>query len=169
MIIKLKPSEIIERCLWYKYEYFILANKNKDEIETLVKENKEFEIKENEGLIIGLLKCIETDNLIHRLNDHIIHTMKVKNVTIPIDKNDKTAICIKKNIVLYELDIFKKNFPDVWNPTENYVSSHFDLLIYIDYLMKRVNTLKVYIEEVYGFTNEYIQLNHLKKTLKLNT
>jgi hypothetical protein len=88
MRILITPNDIIERALWYKYEKYILEEKSQEEINKIVEENKEFELPERDALIIDLIKCIETDNLKHRLNQHILHILSVKSTEINTNKKD---------------------------------------------------------------------------------
>lgn len=169
MKILIRPSSIIERCLWHKYEYFILDGKTKEEIEKIITSDDEFEIHEDDALIIGLLNCIETDNLRHRLNQHLLHVMSIKNVSLTLDKTGKTTLLIKKNTILYEIELFKKNFPESWKPNANYNHSLSELKEYMKIVIDKIENLKIHVEEVQGFKNEYIQINHLKKILKFNS
>ena len=66
MQITIQPEELIKMCLWDSYVYYILGSDK--EAEKILKENKEMAISERDALIIGLLKVIETDNLIHKFN-----------------------------------------------------------------------------------------------------
>ena len=70
MQIKILPEDLVRRCLWDSYVYYVLGS-DKD-AEQLLKENKEFEISERDALVIGLLKVIETSNLIHKFNTYVV-------------------------------------------------------------------------------------------------
>jgi len=166
MKILIKPSDIIERALWYKYEYYILKDKTQSEIDAIVEENKEFQINEKDALIINLLKCVETDNLQHRLNQHILRTLEVKSTTINVDK--KNIQVISKNSIEYELKTFLKNFPDKWNPSHPYKQGLEELKSYIDYLLQKVDELFIHQRKFQGNLVDYLQVNQVKKMLDFN-
>ena len=69
MKISVTPEDLVRRCLWDHYVYYIVGSDK--EAEKILKENVEFEVSEREALVIGLLKVIETDNLIHKYNTYI--------------------------------------------------------------------------------------------------
>ena len=167
MKIILKPSDIIERALWYKYEYFILDGKSQKEIEEIIKKDEEFEITERSALIIDLLKCIVTDNLKHRLNQHILHLLNVKTTEISTPKKANVLV-INKNTIKYELDRYSKNFPNSWKPTLNYVENLKELKKYISELKKKLKKLIVHEGSFQGNVIEYVEVTHVKKMLDFN-
>ena len=57
MTINIYPEDIVKRCLWDTYVYYILGGSDK-EAERVLKENKEITISEQDSLVIGLLKPI---------------------------------------------------------------------------------------------------------------
>lgn len=159
MEIYITPHEIIERALWDDYQYFILSKDKKADIEKIIEENEKFQISETDALVIGLLKCIETDNLVHRCNQYIENLMSVRSM-----KRDNT-IYLKKKILVDSLHKFKKKFPDTWKPRPHYAHSLESLNKYIDNLLEKVETLKmVEITDKYG-THELIRIIHIKKIL----
>ena len=82
MTIKIQPEDIVRRCLWDNYVYYILAGSDK-EAERLLAENQEMEISEKDALVIGLLKVIDTDNLIHKFNNHVVEPVSYTHLTLP--------------------------------------------------------------------------------------
>jgi hypothetical protein len=62
MKIVLCAEDIVKRCLWDTFTYYIVGSEK--EAEKILKENKEFERSERDAIVIGLLKVMETDNLI---------------------------------------------------------------------------------------------------------
>jgi hypothetical protein len=167
MKIILKPSDIIERALWYKYEYFILDGKTQKEIEEIIEKNEEFEIPERSALIIDLLKCIVTDNLKHRLNQHMLHLLNVKTTEISTAKKSNLLV-INKNTINYELDRYSKNFPDSWKPTLNYVANLKELRKYIKKLKDKLQKLIIHEGSFQGNVIEYVEATHVKKMLDFN-
>ena len=85
MILTISIDDIIRRCLWSDYKRFVLKDKNEQEIQTIVKENKPIIISENDAYAIGLLKVIETDNLVHRFTVHMKDMINIKSTIF--DKN----------------------------------------------------------------------------------
>ena len=63
MKIFITPEEIVRLCLWDLYSYYIVGSEK--ESEKILKENKEIELSEKDGYVIGFLKTMESDNLIH--------------------------------------------------------------------------------------------------------
>lgn len=166
MKILITPHDIIERALWHKYQYLILDGKTQAEIDTIVKENKEFEINERDALVINLVKCIETDNLKHRLNQHLIHILSVKSTDI--SNGTKNVLCIRKNAINDELVTFLKNFPPAWEPKLNYSHGHSDLKEYIEGLQEKLSKLAIILGEINKNVIEYVQVTHVKKMLNFN-
>lgn len=167
MKIILKPSDIIERALWYKYEYYILDGKTQKEITEIIEKNEEFELDERSALIIDLLKCIVTDNLKHRLNQHILHLLNVKTTEINTVKKSNLLV-INKNTVNYELDRYSKNFPDSWKPALNYVANLKELTKYIETIKKKLEKLIIHEGSFQGNVIEYVEATHVKKMLDFN-
>ena len=77
MQIIVTPNDIIQRCLWDKYKRFCLHDKNEEEIKNVVESNKPISLNENDAYVIGLLKIIETDNLVHRFNDDVFDFLQI--------------------------------------------------------------------------------------------
>ena len=166
MKIVLTPHDIIERALWWKYQYYILDGMSQDKIDKIVEENEEFEITEREALIINLLKCIETDNLKHRLNQHVLHLLSVKSAEV--DKDKKKVYAIRKNAIDDELTTFLKNFPEKWDAKANYKYSLEEVKEYIVGLKEKLGTLLIIESEFQGNIIEYVQVTHVKKMLDFN-
>ena len=86
MNIKVTPEDLVRRCLWDHYVYYVVGSDK--EGERILKENKEFEITEKDALVIGLLKTIETENLIHKFNTYIVDLLSNKS----INNNQQTLL-----------------------------------------------------------------------------
>jgi len=69
MKITITPEEIVKRCLWDTYVYYVVGSEK--EAERMLKENVEIEVSERDALVMGLLKIVETTNLIHRFNTQV--------------------------------------------------------------------------------------------------
>ena len=70
MKIKVLPEDLVKRCLWDSYVYYILGSDK--EGDRILRENNEIDLSEKDALIIGLLKVIETDNLIFKFNTYVV-------------------------------------------------------------------------------------------------
>lgn len=159
MRILITPHDIIERALWDDYEYYILSRDKNNDVEKIIEENIEFEIDEKDALVIGLLKCIETDNLIHRCNQYIEHLMNIRSV-----KHDN-AYFLRKNLVISEIEKFRKKFPPSWKPQIHYKNALENLNKYIDELLNNIEDIKIVtMTDKYG-EHELIKTIHLKKAL----
>lgn len=158
MKIIIKPTDIIKRCLWDEFDYYIL-DKDVDRKE-MVEKDEEFEINENDALVMGLLKCIETENLSHRLNQHIEYFIELKAT------KKGTKFFIKKDQFIEYLHDFQKKFPDYWNPDKVYKSTLADLKVYIKELLEAIETLTVTVDSDQFGEYDFIEVNHVKKIIK---
>ena len=135
MQIIVTPNDIIQRCLWDKYKKFILYDKQEEEIKKIVDDNKPFSLTEEDAYAIGLLKIIETDNLIHRFNENILDVLQIKSNII------QDELYINKNTLLKELSNYMNKFPDYYKPTFNYKQAIEDLKKYLKEIDKKVSQL----------------------------
>jgi len=157
MKILIKPSDIIERCVWDAYETYVLDKSVN--IDEHIKENKEFEIEEKDALVIGILRCVETDNLIHRFNQYLEHYMNNRSYRV----SDSYKVR-KKSIIPHILD-FKRKFPKSWEPNKLYQKGLEDVLVYVDKICKEVDELPVEKVTEKNIVHEYINCNAIKKML----
>ena len=70
MEINLHAEELVRICVWDNYVYYVVGSEK--EAEKILKENLKIELTERDALIIGILKVIETDNLIHKFNTYVV-------------------------------------------------------------------------------------------------
>jgi hypothetical protein len=160
LIITITPEDLIRRCLWSDYKRFVLKDKSEQEIQILVKDNKPIVLTENDGYAVGLLKVIETDNLIHRFTVHIKDMINIKSTIF--EKN----VYISVKIVENELESFKKRFPEYWQADSIYEKSISEL---IDHIIKLQATIKVF--EIFEFKIKdkkvrYFQSKDIKKMIE---
>jgi len=156
----MKPSDIVKRCMWDTYTYYIVGSER--EAERLLMEDKEFELSERDGIVIGLLKVIETDNLIHRFNDHMVHFLTIKSVKINDD------ILIKRKSAREAIDKFLDKFPDYWTPPKNYESALVDLVDYTNGIRDRMDSLDVVKANLLNVNYEFYVSSAVKKLLNFN-
>ena len=160
MILTLTIDDIIKRCLWSDYKRFVLKDKSEIEIQQIVKENKPVSLTENDAYAIGLLKVIETDNLIHRF---IVHMKDVINIKSSIfEKNVYLSVKIVEN----ELESFKKRFPDYWNSDIVYKKSIEDLIIFITKLQDDIKSIEIYEFKVKDKKVRYYASKDIKKIIE---
>jgi hypothetical protein len=160
MKILITPEDIVKRCLWDSYTYYIVGSEK--EAEKLLKENKEFELSERDAIVIGLLKVMETDNLIHRFNDYLTHFLTVRSL------KDKEGFLIKKKSLEASIDKFLDKFPDYWTPASNYTMALKDLVEYIDNLRDEIEQLDIIKSTIQNVTYEFYNANAVKKLLNFN-
>ncbi len=160
MTIKVYPEDIVRRCLWDNYVYYILGSEK--EAEKILKENKEIEISEREALIIGLLKVIETTNLIHKFNTYIVELLTNKSI------KEKDYLLIRKKTLDTAVDKFVDKFPDYWVPNAGYTSALKDLVVYIDEIKTDIEKLEVHKIVDKNVTYEFYNSNSAKKLLSFN-
>ena len=160
MIITVLIDDIIKRALWSDYKRFVLKNKSEDEIKNIVKENKPVALSENDAYAIGLLKIIETDNLIHRFSNHMKEIINIKSTIF--DKN----IYISVKIIENELELFKKRFPEYWDSDTIYNNAIIDLNNHIDKLMSILNTFEVFEFKIKDKKIRYYQFKDIRKLIE---
>lgn len=160
MKITLCAEDIIRRCLWDNYVYYILGSEK--EAEKILKENKEIEITEREALIIGLVKVIETDNLIHKFNTYTVELLTNKSI------KEKEYLLVRKKTLDLSVDKFVDKFPDYWVPTAGYIGALKELVEYVEGIKIEIDKLEVHKIVDKNVTYEFYNSNAVKKLLKFN-
>jgi hypothetical protein len=132
------------------------------EAEKILKENKEFEISERDALVIGLLKVIETDNLIHKYNTYLVDFLANKSI------NNNAQVLIRKKSLEISIDKFLDKFPDYWIPNSVYKNSLSELVDYIEEFKIKIEKLEIHqVSDQFG-TYEFVVSNNVKKLLSFN-
>jgi hypothetical protein len=162
MKITLCAEELIKRCVWDNYVYYIVGSEK--EAEKLLKENKEMEISERDALVIGLLKIIETTNLIHKFNTYVIEFLTNKSIMDP----KKSGLLIRKKTFDLAVDKFLDKFPDYWEPNSAWTKALSELVTYIDEIKVEIEKLDIQEIEDKGLVYEFYNTNAVKKLLKFN-
>lgn len=160
MRILIKPSDIVKRCLWDSYSYYVVGSEK--EAEKLLKEDSEFELSERDAIVLGLLKVMETDNLVHRFNDYMVHFLTIKSI------KEKDDVIVRKKSVEIAIDKFLDKFPDYWVPPANYANALKDLVDYIDALREKIDTLEVTKVTIQNMIQEVYVSNAVRKLLNFN-
>lgn len=161
MNIKIFPEDIVKRCLWDHYVYYILGGSDK-EAQRILSENEEIEVSEKDALVIGLLKVIETDNLIHKFNGYVMELLTNKSL------KEKELLLVRKKALDASLDKFVDKFPDYWEPSSRYRSGLLDLVEYVENIKKDVEKLEVHKIVDKNVTYEFYNSNNVRKLLKFN-
>lgn len=160
MKIMMKPSDIVKRGLWDTYVYYVVGSEK--ESEKLLSEDKEFELSERNGIVIGLLKVMETDNLIHRFNDYFIHFLSIKSM------KDGDEILVKKKSVELAIINFREKFPTYWNCEINWKMGLKDLDLYLNDLIIKIEKLELLKLTIKNINYEFYYSNNVKKLLNFN-
>ncbi len=160
MKIILSAEDLVKRCLWDSYVYYVVGSEK--EAEKMLKENQEFELSERDGIVIGLLKVMETDNLIHRFNDYMVHFLTIKSI------KDGEDVLIRKKAVETAITKFLDKFPDYWVPPINYKNALEDLVKYTDELMDKISGLETLELNIQNNVQEFYISNAVKKLLNFN-
>jgi hypothetical protein len=132
------------------------------EAEKILKENVEVEVSEKDALVIGLLKVIETDNLIHKFNGYVMELLTNKSL------KEKELLLVRKKALDAALDKFVDKFPDYWEPSTGYRNGLIDLVEYVEKIKKDVEKLEVHKIVDKNVTYEFYNSNNVRKLLKFN-
>lgn len=160
MTIKIYPEDIVKRCLWDNYVHYVVGSEK--EAEKILRENKEMEVSERDAFIMGLLKIMETDNLIHKFNSYVIELLTNKS------HKEKDYLLVKKKVFDFAVDKFLDKFPDYWEPNSLYTKSLKELVEYIDSLKLEVEKLEIHKIVDKNITYEFYNSNTIRKLLKFN-
>jgi hypothetical protein len=160
MTIKVFGEDMVRRCVWDNYVYYVVGSEK--EAEKILKENKEIELTERDALIIGLLKVIETSNLIHKFNTYLVELLTNKSI------KEKEYLLIRKKTLDLSVDKFVDKFPDYWVPSVDYSNALKDLVVYIDGIKLDIEKLEVHKIVDKNITYEFYNSNSVKKLLKFN-
>lgn len=160
MTIKIYPEDIVRMCLWDNYVYYIVGSEK--EAEKILKENVEMEIPERDALVIGLLKIIETNNLIHKFNTYVVEFLTNKS----IKHNDYTLV--RKRTFDLSIDKFVDKFPDYWEPNSYWSNSLKDLVDYVEVMKVDIEKIEIHKVVDKNVTYEFYNSNNIKKLLKFN-
>lgn len=160
----LTPESIIKRCLWMNFKKFVLKNKSEEEIQRIVEENKPFELLENDAYVIGLLRIVETDNLVHRFNVDIEETLRVKSTIHEINGDKK--VLVSKSSILKETLLFKNNFPEYYKPDTVYQKSIEDVADHVNKLYKEFCALEDISVTIKDKNYTFVLTADIRKILK---
>lgn len=161
MQIIVTPNDIIQRCLWDKYKKFILYEKNEDDVKKIVEENKPFSLSEEDAYAIGLLRIIDTDNLVHRFNENILDILQIKSNII------KDELYINRTTIIREISTYMAKFPEYYKPPFNYKQAIDELKNYIEYVDKEIAKLEIINVKNKDKMFTYFRSKDIRKCLNL--
>jgi hypothetical protein len=161
MTINIYPEDIVRRCLWDTYVYYVIGGSEK-EAERILKENKEIAMSEQDALVIGLLKVIETDNLIFKFNTYIAELLSNRSSKV------SEYLLIRKKTFDSAIEKFVDKFPDYWIPNLSYVHSLKELVEYVEAMKLEVEKLEIHKVVDKNVTYEFYNSATIKKMLKFN-
>ena len=161
MQIIVTPNDIIQRCLWDKYKRFCLHDNNEEEIKNIVESNKPVSLSENDAYVIGLLKIIETDNLVHRFNDDIFDFLQIKSSVI------KDDLYINKYAINKFVSSYYDKFPNYYKPNMSYSKGLSDLRSYIKVIENKISNLEVITIKNRDKLFTYFMAKDIKKVLDI--
>jgi hypothetical protein len=118
MEIKLKPTDIIERFLWDKYEYFCLEEKSNLEIANIIKLNEEFIISENDAFVIGLINVIYTPEVIYKFKQFLLGLLSNKSFEFEDTADNRKKLFINPQLFVQSINTFKNKIPKNWTSTD---------------------------------------------------
>jgi hypothetical protein len=160
MKIFITPEDIVKRCLWDSYVFYIVGSDK--EGEKILKENKEFELSERDAIVIGLLKVIETDNLVHRFNDYLTHFLTVRSI------KDKESLYIRKKALEISIDKFSDKFPTYWQKTKDYEIALKELDEYLNKIRSSIQKMEIIKLTIQNTSYDFVNSNLVKKLLNFN-
>jgi hypothetical protein len=120
------------------------------------------ELSERDALVIGLLKVIETDNLIHKFNTYVMEFLTNKSI------KEKEYLLVRKKTFDLALDKFVDKFPDHWEPNSYWSKSLKELVEYVEGMKVLIEKLEIHKIVDKNVTYEFYNSNNVKKLLKFN-
>ena len=159
MILTVQPSDLIKRCLWNEYKKYCLVEQNEENINNIIIEDKPFTLSEEDAYVIGLLKVVETDNLIHRFKSYIEDLLKVRSNLFD------NKLYINRNIILNEVKTFKDRFPSAFKPNFIYRKSIDELLIFIDNVYEKLENLETHSKIINDKNYVFLLSNKVKNII----
>ncbi len=129
MKLIVKPSDLIKRFIWDKYQHFCLQYVQFAEINKIIEEDKEFEISEAHAFVIGLTNVIYTDKVVHKLKmylkellenksfDEMITSTEVSQESGEDETYQTVKLLVNKQIIIDGANDFLNKIPKNWDPS----------------------------------------------------
>jgi hypothetical protein len=160
MQIKIYPEELVKCGVWDAFSYYVVNDVKK--AQEILEENKEFDLPVRDALVIGLLKVIESPNLIHRFNQALTDYLNIKT------QKKGSLLLIRKKGVISLIEKFLNKYPDYWTPDSEYEAGLVELVDYINEYKDELDKLEIHpVTDQFG-THEFLNATHVKKLLSFN-
>lgn len=164
MKILITPSDIVKRSLWRKYVDYALIDATDDELKKILEENKEFEINEEDALVIDLLKVLETPELSYKLNRLIQDFLNQRS----IKNNEDDKYYVNKRGLIKIISTFNKNFPDDYKFDDESFNKGLKVLrAYSDKFISGIEEIDVTIIKIHEIQMECVPINTVKKMINM--
>lgn len=164
MRILIKPSDIVKRSLWRKYTDYAVSDSTEEELKTLLLEDKEFEINEEDALVIDLLKVLATPELSYKLNKNIQDFISQRS----IKNNEDNKFYVNKRGLLKVIDKFESNFPDYFDAKDKrYNQGIKKLKMYSSKFKEKIDENEITIIKIHDISMECITINSVKKMINM--
>ena len=163
MQILITPEDIIKRCLWLEYKKFVLKGKNEDEIDDIIIKNKPDVLSENDAYVIGLLRVVETEDLIHRFNKDINDLLTIKSTIHNVNGDNK--VLINKFSLLKEMMDFKERFPVSYDAKQPYKDAIKEVKEYVTKIYDDISKMTIYTIIIKEKTYTFVLSSNVKKII----
>lgn len=119
MTITLKPSDMITRFIWDKYQHFCLDDKTSTEIAQIIEDDELFTISEKDAFVIGLTNVLYTPEVVYKLKQFLLEILSNKSFDydedVDTDNKIRSRSYINKQILIYSISSFKNKIPKNWS------------------------------------------------------
>src|ERR1043165_5807765 len=138
MKLLVRPSDLIKRFIWDKYQHFCLQQVRFEEISRIIREDNEFEINEDQAFVIGLTNVIYTDRVVYKFKQHLKELLENKcfdEVEVSSGLNDEgeeeeyrnVKLLINKQIIIDGANDFLNKIPKTWDASQESAAFYAEL------------------------------------------
>lgn len=164
MKILIKPSDIVKRSLWRKYVDYSENSKTDAELKAILEEDLEFELNEEDALVIDLLKVLETPNLSYKLNRLIQDFLNQRS----IKNTEDGKYYINKRGLLKVINTFEKNFPSYYECNDvDFIEGIEVLKTYSLEFKGKMEKVVPTIIKIHDISMECLPINSVKKMINM--
>jgi len=164
MKILIKPSDIVKRSLWRKYVDYAAKETSEEELAKILQDDEEFEINEEDALVIDLIKVLETPELSYKLNRLIQDFLNQRS----IKNNEDDKYYVNKRGLLKLINTFEKNFPDYYDIDDaSFKAGIKTLKKYSGKFKDKIESLNVTIIKIHDISMECVPINSVKKMINM--
>lgn len=171
MIITVTPEDVIRRGLWLEFKKFCLKIKDEAEIQKLITKNQPFNLSEEDAYVVGLLKVVETDNLVHVFKKYMNEVIEVRSTIQEVKKEKK--VLINKSTLLKECITYKDRFPHYYHADLVFKKAIEELNVYVNQKYKEFDALESIVlqKNVQGQMKKmtYVYSSNVNKLIKITS